>query len=151
MALNGKGYGIGGYLPIYPGTLRLSTVVGSSCSSSLGTLNAWLRTNQGYVCIDGDCDNLVLDAPNNIAPGRVQFISEVRDLRPLFVASRVVRSSQYLTFLLQAEKPSITTMKANIVAGNPVQVAHVCFLPSPSPPPPLKYFARLSDKVLIGP
>lgn len=65
-----------------------------------GTLNAWLHNNQGYVCIDGDCDNLVLDAPNRIVPGRVSFISE-------------------------AEKPAYATMKANIIAGNPVMIAHV--------------------------
>jgi len=83
MAMHGKGYNLFNYIPIYP-----------------GTLNAWLRNNQGYTCIDGDCDNLVLNAPNQIEPGRVSFISE-------------------------AEKPSLTTMKANVAAGNPVQVAHV--------------------------
>ena len=93
--MHGKGYGIFGYIPLYPGALPMR-----ACLTFKGTLNAWLRNNQGYVCIDGDCDNLVLNAPNRIAPGHVSFISE-------------------------AEKPDITTMKENIVAGSPVTIAHV--------------------------
>jgi len=36
--------------------------------STPGTLNAWLRANSGYVCAGGDCNNLVIDSPNRIAP-----------------------------------------------------------------------------------
>jgi hypothetical protein len=35
-----------------------------------GSLNQWLRANQGYQCLAGDCCNLVLDAPDRI-PGQV--------------------------------------------------------------------------------
>lgn len=80
--------------------MRASSSGSRSNPSPVGTLNAWLHNNQGYVCVDGDCDNLVLDAPNRIVPGRVSFISEV-------------------------EKPTYATMKANIIASNPVMIAHV--------------------------
>eukprot|EP00026_Physarum_polycephalum_P018473 Phypoly_transcript_20076.p1 GENE.Phypoly_transcript_20076~~Phypoly_transcript_20076.p1 ORF type:complete len:211 (+),score=19.61 Phypoly_transcript_20076:52-684(+) len=83
MALHGRGYFLDTYLPIYP-----------------GTLNAWLRNNNGYKCIDGDCDNLVLDAVNQLDPSRISFISEV-------------------------EKPDINTMKTYVQKLNPVMIAHV--------------------------
>jgi len=83
MALNGKGYHFDSILPIYP-----------------GTLNAWLRYDQGYTCIDGDCDNLVLDKPNQISNGNITFISE-------------------------AQKPSLLVLKAFVSNQNPVAVAHV--------------------------
>eukprot|EP01125_Pyxidicula_operculata_P012030 TRINITY_DN3941_c0_g1_i1.p1 TRINITY_DN3941_c0_g1~~TRINITY_DN3941_c0_g1_i1.p1 ORF type:complete len:188 (-),score=29.29 TRINITY_DN3941_c0_g1_i1:17-580(-) len=40
------------------------------------TLNNWLRKNNGYVCLGGDCCNLVLDAPNRIAPLQVKSLGE---------------------------------------------------------------------------
>ena len=40
-----------------------------------GTLNAWLESNSGYTCIDGDCNNLVLGAPSGI-DARFALISE---------------------------------------------------------------------------
>ena len=46
-------------------------------SSNPGSLNAWLKANQGYKCIAGNCNNLVLDAPNRLAPpGHITFVSE---------------------------------------------------------------------------
>jgi hypothetical protein len=39
------------------------------------TLNAWLLVNNGYKCIAGDCNNLVLDAVERLDP-RVRFVSE---------------------------------------------------------------------------
>lgn len=53
-----------------------------------------------YLLIGGDCDNLVLNAPNQINPAKISFISEV-------------------------EKPDINTMKAYVQKLNPVMVAHV--------------------------
>jgi len=49
MGLNGFGILIGG------------------TQSNPGTLNAWLRANQGYVCAGGDCNNLVINSPSRLA------------------------------------------------------------------------------------
>jgi len=83
MALNGKGYFLDSFLPIYP-----------------GTMNAWLRYDNGYVCMDGDCNNLVLDSPNRLSPGNITYISE-------------------------DEKPSLEVVKSYILNQNPISVAHV--------------------------
>lgn len=40
-----------------------------------GTLNDWLRQNDGYLCASGDCCNLVLDAPARLSP-RVKSLGE---------------------------------------------------------------------------
>jgi len=40
------------------------------------TLNDWLMRNKGYHCISGICFNLVLDAPNRIAPTKVKSLGE---------------------------------------------------------------------------
>lgn len=58
------------------------------------TLNRWLRKTNGYkkfllitvryVCAGGDCCNLVLDAPNNLAPERIRNLGEP-DVHPLRV------------------------------------------------------------------
>jgi hypothetical protein len=83
MMLNGKGYTINGQ------------------PSNPGTLNSWLRENNGYVTVDGDPDNLVLDAPNKLASsGKIQFLSE-------------------------AEKPAPSVMKSYIDKQNPMAIAHV--------------------------
>ncbi len=41
-----------------------------------GTLNEWLVNNNGYHCISGICWNLVLDAPDWIAPAQVASLGE---------------------------------------------------------------------------
>eukprot|EP01089_Gocevia_fonbrunei_P013081 TRINITY_DN324_c0_g1_i1.p1 TRINITY_DN324_c0_g1~~TRINITY_DN324_c0_g1_i1.p1 ORF type:complete len:202 (+),score=41.30 TRINITY_DN324_c0_g1_i1:85-690(+) len=82
MALGGRGYLLPEHQTIDP-----------------GTLNQWLRTHNGYECVDGDCDNLVLDAANRIEAG-IKFISE-------------------------KEKPSLETVKEWIKIGNPIAIAHV--------------------------
>lgn len=41
-----------------------------------GTLNAWLQQNHGYHCDSGDCNNLVLNAPDHLSEGRFRFIGE---------------------------------------------------------------------------
>eukprot|EP01102_Stenamoeba_stenopodia_P004414 TRINITY_DN14725_c0_g1_i1.p1 TRINITY_DN14725_c0_g1~~TRINITY_DN14725_c0_g1_i1.p1 ORF type:complete len:218 (+),score=48.82 TRINITY_DN14725_c0_g1_i1:34-654(+) len=40
------------------------------------TLNDWLIHNNGYTCIAGDCNNLVIDSPQNIIPGAVKSLGE---------------------------------------------------------------------------
>jgi hypothetical protein len=82
MALNGKGYTING-TEINP-----------------GTLNKWLRAHHGYHCISGNCNNLVLDAPNGISPDHIKFISE-------------------------EEKPTVEVIKGWITRTNPVAIAHI--------------------------
>ena len=41
-----------------------------------GTLNQYLLSNNGYDCVNGDCNNLVLDAPNAASSGRFRFVGE---------------------------------------------------------------------------
>jgi len=82
MALNGQGFKIEGYIPIYP-----------------GTFNAWLKTHDGYVCIDGFCSNLKLDSPNRIATG--------------------------ITFVSETMKPTLTTLTAYVTKQSPIVIAHV--------------------------
>jgi len=65
-----------------------------------GSLNDWLRANQGYTCIGGNCNNLVLDAPNKISPQHIHFLSE-------------------------KEKPTLKILQSYIIAENPVVIAHV--------------------------
>lgn len=120
MALSGRGYFIDSYIPIYPGTFNawLRNNNGYKCigmfeivplsilifffkrsfSFSFFPFFSILLTSQ----TGGDCDNLVLDAPNGISPSHISFISE-------------------------DEKPDINTMKAYVQKLNPVMVAHVSY------------------------
>eukprot|EP01092_Planopodium_desertum_P010348 TRINITY_DN4582_c0_g1_i2.p1 TRINITY_DN4582_c0_g1~~TRINITY_DN4582_c0_g1_i2.p1 ORF type:complete len:113 (-),score=18.45 TRINITY_DN4582_c0_g1_i2:233-571(-) len=83
MALNGKGYNISGQ------------------TSNPGALNAWLKQNGGYTCIDGDCNNLVLASPQKLgSPGQIVFLSE-------------------------AQKPDPVTMSKYVLQQNPIMLAHV--------------------------
>ncbi len=41
-----------------------------------GVMNNWLQANEGYVCLDGDCNNLVLDAPERIPGSPLVFLGE---------------------------------------------------------------------------
>ena len=82
MALNGKGYTLNG-TDINP-----------------GTFNTWLQQNGGYTCIGGNCNNLVLDSPDQIDPMTIHFLSE-------------------------KEKPTAALMRQWVDDGNPVMVAHV--------------------------
>eukprot|EP01100_Stratorugosa_tubuloviscum_P015061 TRINITY_DN8454_c0_g1_i1.p1 TRINITY_DN8454_c0_g1~~TRINITY_DN8454_c0_g1_i1.p1 ORF type:complete len:223 (+),score=74.03 TRINITY_DN8454_c0_g1_i1:48-671(+) len=84
MALSGKGY-------LIPLTYQNVTPA---------TLNVWLQNNNGYVCINNNCNNLVLDSPERFAPGHITFISE-------------------------AQKPDLNTLLKWIAESNPVAIAHV--------------------------
>ena len=50
--------------------------VGPGEYATPGTLNHWLVNNNGYHCLSGDCNNLVLDSINTVSGGRLQFVSE---------------------------------------------------------------------------
>ncbi len=41
-----------------------------------GSMNAWLEANAGYVCMDGDCNNLVLDAPDKVPGSPLRLVGE---------------------------------------------------------------------------
>ena len=83
MALAGKGILINGTVP------------------DPQVLNQWLRANEGYKCINNNCNNLVLDAPDKMEPaGSVKFISEV-------------------------EKPDVETLAKYVLESQPVGIAHV--------------------------
>ena len=83
MALAGKGILINGTVP------------------DPQVLNQWLRANEGYKCINNNCNNLVLDSPNKLEPaGAVTYVSE-------------------------EEKPDLETLIKYIDYSNPVGIAHV--------------------------
>ena len=42
-----------------------------------GSLNLWLEGNGGYTCAAGDCNNLVLNAVERLAPAQVALIGEL--------------------------------------------------------------------------
>ena len=48
----------------------------SSCKPDPQTLNAYLQTHAGYHCDAGDCNNLVLTAPDQLTGGRMRLIGE---------------------------------------------------------------------------
>jgi hypothetical protein len=54
----------------------LNITVGATQPANPGSLNSWLVANQGYTCAGGDCNNLVLNAPDSISHGRVRLIGE---------------------------------------------------------------------------
>lgn len=41
-----------------------------------GTLNHWLVDNHGYRCLDGNCNNLVLDAADALTGGKIRLVGE---------------------------------------------------------------------------
>eukprot|EP00692_Jakoba_bahamiensis_P003827 EC687649.1.p2 GENE.EC687649.1~~EC687649.1.p2 ORF type:complete len:204 (+),score=70.41 EC687649.1:85-696(+) len=81
MALAGKGY-----------------LIAASTNITPGTLNAWLRTHDGYTCIAGDCNNLVLDAVNRLAAaGKIAFVDEVeKPAKPEQVLANMLQNHVYI-------------------------------------------------------
>jgi len=71
----------------------------SGASADPGSFNKWLLANAGYLCLGGDCDNLVLDAVERLTP-KLKFISEV-------------------------EKQSVAVIEQGITSGEFVYIAHV--------------------------
>ncbi len=63
-----------------------STVTSSSRVSS----SCQLESNNGYHCSAGDCNNLVLDAPNIVTDMMLQFVSE--DQKPTDITVVQVRA-----------------------------------------------------------
>lgn len=64
-----------------------------------GIFNMWLENNQGYECLDGDCNNLILNSVSQLN-GTVQLIGEL-------------------------PPPSITTIENGIDSGLIAFLAHV--------------------------
>lgn len=64
-----------------------------------GSLNSWLKSNKGYLCIDGDCNNLRLDAPDKL--------------------------STRITLQGESPKPSAKAMQASLKTGDTIYIAHV--------------------------
>jgi beta-glucosidase len=60
MVLNGLGF-------VVPGT---------GATVDPGSLNAYLKLSHGYRCAAGDCDNLVLNAPDAVTGGRMRYVGE---------------------------------------------------------------------------
>jgi hypothetical protein len=64
-----------------------------------GTFNSWLEANSGYLCLDGDCNNLVLNAVSGIN-ATIQLVGE-------------------------QPKPSIQEIQAGLLQGDTIYIAHV--------------------------
>jgi len=71
--------------------------------SNPGTLNAWLENNQGYHCLSGDCNNLILDAPERLA----------------------AQTNRTMQFLGEKAKPSATDLVTKINEQKSILIAHV--------------------------
>ena len=84
-----------------------------------GTLNNWLQGHDGYRCDRGDCNNLVLDAPDRLTNGRVRYVGEW-DNTSLSVAS----------------------VAANIASAEIAYLAHVHV---PTPPHGVHHFVVLTS------
>ena len=93
MALAGLGVTIGG-APVNP-----------------GTFNTWLKNNQGYLCMAGDCNNLNLTAPERLSsvmsligeyekPSFDKIAREIRFERIIYVAH--VRNNSHFVLLTDA-------------------------------------------------
>jgi len=98
-----------------------STICGEGCAMSsvamalngLGlpditpaTLNTWLMANEGYTCAGGDCNNLVLDAPERLVinrPGKEKL----------------------MIFVSEVEKPSEDVLTQQIASGSHIHACHV--------------------------
>ena len=51
-------------------------VPGTGATVDPGSLNEYLLQSHGYRCTGGDCDNLVLNAPDALSGGRMRYIGE---------------------------------------------------------------------------
>lgn len=71
----------------------------SSSAANPASLNTWLMANNGYTCMDGDCNNLVLASPEGLT-GRLTLIGE-------------------------NPPPSISSIEAGLVSGTIAYLAHV--------------------------
>jgi len=83
------------------------------------TLNQWLRKNNGYTCMDGDCCNLVLNAPDRIAPTQIKSLGEpltpaLNDLVKMVsqgeIAIAHVRNRTHFVLLTGFTQPDIFTV-----------------------------------------
>jgi hypothetical protein len=56
-----------------------------------GTLNAWLVDNEGYLCLDGNCNNLALEQVQKIdVYGNIKFLGEI--FRPSLTQGYLVKA-----------------------------------------------------------
>ena len=97
MALASHGFAV----PCPPPRLR--------CPPDPGTLNTWLQTHGGYHCAGGDCNNLVLTAPDTLTGGRMRLIGE-------WDISAVASS---------AKMNNTTSLVRGVTTGEVVFLAHV--------------------------
>jgi hypothetical protein len=77
----------------------LGATVGGGHAVTPGTFNTWLIANDGYLCLDGDCNNLNLTAPERLSP--------------------------VLPLIGEHAKPSFNQIASDLDDGSVVHVAHV--------------------------
>lgn len=75
-------------------------------TSNPGTLNNWLKANNGYICLDGDCNNLVLWMPDNITNNHLQITNGTSLTYPSLFDIRRGLDAQDVIFI--AHNPSIS-------------------------------------------
>ena len=80
------------------------------CLPDPGVLNAYLQAHNGYHCAAGDCNNLVLTAPDQLTGGRMRLIGE-------WNISAVASSS--------AQSINSTSLVKGVRSGEVVFLAHV--------------------------
>ena len=73
----------------------------SMITANPGTLNNWLKANQGYICLDGDCNNLILWIIDNLTNNHLQ-----------------VRNGTALT------NPSLFDIRRGLDAQDAIYIAH---------------------------
>ncbi len=85
------------------------------------TLNTWLIANQGYVCIDGDCDNLVLTAPERLSPV-MSLIGE--DQKPAFKAIATDIANERIIHVAHVRNNSHFVLLVGAVPGQEAFYVH---------------------------
>ena len=97
------------------------------CAPDPGVLNTYLQAHEGYHCAAGDCNNLVLTAPDQLTGGRMRLIGE-------WNISAVASSTKM---------NNSTSLVTGITSGKVVFLAHVH---SPEiPGHPLDHFVLLDS------
>lgn len=84
----------------------LDPTTNSTVTANPGTLNDWLKANNGYVCLDGDCNNLVLWIIDNLTNNHLQVTNGTDLTHPSLFDIRRGLDAQDSIFI--AHNPSIS-------------------------------------------
>ena len=107
MALASHGFAV----PCPPPRLR--------CPPDPGTLNAWLQTHGGYHCAGGDCNNLVLTAPDALTGGRMRLIGEW-DISAVASSAKINNTTSLVRGVTTGEVVFLAHVHNPEIGGHPV-------------------------------